>query len=171
LKKYKAITGFNLAELLPYASSKFIFYLGMGPERFEWYRQWFESCDAIGVDCMGSIDAFGVHSYEGWDEFISVPGELQRRFNTDKPSFYSEVCQGHWAGADAQRAYMERLYSEGNGADNIVKIFWNTAEPIPGDENVDGAELFSAHTGDELNGRIGEITPLGVYFRDEIINL
>jgi hypothetical protein len=119
---------------------------------------------------MGSIDAFGAHSYEGWEEFINTPGELQRRFGTDKPTFYSEVCKGNWAGAAGQLEYMKRLYSEGDAAGNIIKIFWNTAEPIPGDANVDGAEIFTAHKGGELDGVLGEITPLGLYFRDEVQN-
>jgi hypothetical protein len=136
----------------------------------EWFRRWFGTCNEIGINCMDSIDAFGAHSYEGWEEFIETPGAFQREFNTNKPTFYSEVCQGHWAGSDGQLQYMRRLYSEGDAAENIVKIFWNTAEPIPGDENVDGAHIFEAHQGGELDGSIGAITPLGVYFRDEVIS-
>lgn len=138
---------------------------GLGPERFTWFRQWFDACKKHGYDCLDSIDAFGVHSYEGWEEFSQTPKKLQEMFHTNKPSFYSEVCQGHNAGVDKQLAYMTRIYTEGEKMANIVKIFWNTAEPIPGDANVLGAEIFTRHSGGELDGKIGTLTRTGELFK------
>ena len=139
---------------------------GKGPERYEWFRRWFDACHKHGYDCLNSIDAFGVHSYEGWNEFVETPDNLQKMFKTNKTVFYSEICMGRNAGVAKQLDYMKRIYTEGEKNNKIVKIFWNTAEPITGDSNVNGAEIFTRHSGDQLNGKIGALTKVGQVFKD-----
>jgi len=136
---------------------------GHGPERFEWYREWFAACKKHGYDCLESIDAFGVHCYAGWGEFVDVPKRLQEMFH--KPTFYSEICYGQNAGVEKQIEFMTRIYTEGEKMNDIVKIFWNTAEPIPGDGNVLGAEIFTRHQGGQHDGKIGTLTKLGELFK------